>query len=181
MNTNIQSFIIGSAMALTVVVGSSQGRVIHEDFLCFCGGPIFDFELSYDFGTEMDFTGSLDSYDLFTGELWLYSDRTTVTVNTLAPDEYIESIEIMWTDFCEIGCTAIELVGATDNYRVENTLTGSLETVLVTHEDLGEEILSFSIESYEGRVEEFRVTVVPTQSAFALLCLGGTLLLSRRR
>ena len=172
---------ITCALAIAAVAGISNARIIHEDFLCFCGGPIFDIELDYDFGTDTDFTGSLDMYDLFAGELWLYSDLTTVTVNTLAPDEWIESIEITWTDACGIGCTELEVFGDTMSLIAPNTVVSQTEVVTLTTADLGEQIRYFTLSSFEGRIDEFTVTVVPTPASALLLGLAGLLMLPSRK
>lgn len=159
----------------------TQAREIHEDFICFCGGPIFDLELEYDFGTDSDFSGGTDTWDLFTGELYLYPELVNITVNSLVAGEYIDSIEVMWTDFCGVGCTEFEIFGANGSVSVSNSTVSMLETVTLTRDDLGEDIQSFSLSSFEGRIEEFRVTILPTPAPVVSLGLMGLLAIRRRR
>ena len=170
-----------AAILIAGLAAPSQAREIYEDFICFCGGPIFDIELDYDFGTDSDFSGGTDTWDLFTGELYLYPELVNITVNSLAAGEYIDSIEVMWTDFCGIGCTELEVIGANGSVSVSNSTVSMLETVTLTRDDLGEDIESFSLSSFEGRIEEFRVTVLPTPGTLALLGLGGLFAIRRQR
>ena len=168
-------------LAISVIAASTQARVIHEDFRDMAGGPAFDPELTFDFGTDTDFTGGGDTNDLFAGALWLYSDLVTVSVNSLAPDEYIESVEVSWTDFCGIGCTIIQAVGATTDLALANTVVSSTETRSISSMDLGENIEFFRLSSFEGRMNKLTINIVPSPSALSMLGLGGLVIARRRR
>jgi hypothetical protein len=168
-------------LALSLVAASTQARVIHEDFRDDAGGPAFNPELTFDFGTATDFTGGADTHDLFAGELWLYADLVTVSVNSLAADEYIESVEVSWTDFCGVGCTIIQAVGATSNLALTNTVVGSTEIRSISSMDLGENIEFFRLSSFEGRMNKLTINVVPSPSALGMLGLGGLFAARRRR
>ena len=163
--------------ALTGVAGLSQARVIVEDF----DGPGFNMELDFDFGTDTDFTGGGDTHDLIDGVLWQYSDLATVTVNSLLPGEWIESVEVTWTDYCGIGCTELEVFGASDNALFGNMMVGTQEVVLATAGDLGEPITHFTISSFEGHFEGITINIVPAPSSLALLSMGGLMLRRPRR
>lgn len=164
-------------VALTGIAGVSNARVIVEDF----DGADFNPELNFDFGTDTDFTGGGDTHDHIDGVLWMYADLATVTVNSLLPGEWIESVEVTWTDFCGVGCTALELFGDSDNALFDNNLVGSQETVLGTVDDLGEPITHFTLSSFEGRFEMVTVNIVPNASSMALFGVGGLLIARRRR
>lgn len=168
-------------LALSVIAASTQARVIHEDFRDMAGGPAFDPELTFDFGTASDFTGGGDTNDLFAGALWLYSDLVTVSVNTLAADEYIESVEVSWTDFCGLGCTNLEVFGATTSLNAPNMDVSSTEIITLTSLDLGESIEYFTLSSFEGRMNKLTINIVPTPSALGMLGLGGLVIARRRR
>ncbi len=168
-------------LALSLIAASTQARVIHEDFRDDAGGPAYNPELTFDFGTDTDFTGGGDTHDLFAGALWLYSDLVTVSVNTLAPDEYIESVEVSWTDFCGLGCTIIQAVGETTDLALANTVVSSTETRSISSMDLGENIEFFRLSSFEGRMNKLTINIVPTPSALGMLGMGGLLIARRRR
>lgn len=168
------------ALTVAAAANCSIGRMIHEDFFGATGAGEFDTELNFDFGTDSDFSG-FDTHDLFSGELWLYADLTTITVNTLAPDEWIESIAVTWTDFCGIGCTNLEVFGDTMSLASPNTVVSQTEVVTLTSGDLGEQIRSFSLSSFEGRMDEFTVTIVPTPASSTLLGAAAILMFSRRK
>lgn len=171
--------VITMTAAVACLGAAAQAREIFEDFLDGSGGAAFDPELSYDFGTDTDFTGVLDTHDLFPGELWLYADLVTVNVSSLAGGEYIRSVVVTWTDNCGIGCTQLEIFGASSSAMLGNTDVSVTQTVSLSTADIGEPILYFTLSSYEGRIDEFRVTVVPTPS-IAVMMLMGTLFARRR-
>ena len=154
-------------------------RVIEEDFLSLDGGAIFDDRLTYDFSS--DFSGGNDLNQLLPGELNLFPDEAMITVNDLAPGEYIQSVEVIWMDFCGIGCTTLEVFGATTSVSESNMITGEPEPVFLDADDLGENITSFSLSSFEGAIELITVTVVPAPGSVAALGLGGLCLTRRRR
>jgi hypothetical protein len=168
------------ALIFAALTGLSHARIIHEDFFGSTGDAEYDSELNFDFGTDSDFAG-FDSHDLFAGQLWLYADLTTVTVNTMGIDEWIQSIELTWTDNCGLGCTNIELFGDTMNLITPNTVVGQTETIFLTDADLGEQIRYFSLSSFEGRIDEFTLTIVPTPASASLLAIGAILLLPSRK
>lgn len=171
------------SIAAAIVAGglavSAQAREIYEDFFDANGLAAFDPELMYDFGTDSDFTGSLDTHDLFPGELWLYADRVTIGVGSLGAGEYIESVTVTWTDFCGLGCTQLEVFGGSGTAAVGNGIVGVAETVTLSVQDIGGPIDFFALSSSEGRIEEFRVNIVPAPSAGVLLLMGSVL--ARRR
>lgn len=170
---------IAAAIAAGGLAVSAQARDIYEDFLDAGGVGAFDPELIYDFGTSSDFTGSLDTHDLFPGELWLYADRVIIGVGSLGPGEYIESVTVTWTDFCGLGCTQLEVFGVSGTAAVGNGIVGVAETLTLGAPDIGGPIDFFALSSFEGRIEEFRVTIVPAPSAGLLMLMGGVL--ARRR
>jgi hypothetical protein len=162
------------------IAGSASARVIVEDFSDGMGGAAFDAELTYDFGTTSDFTGSLDTNDLFPGNLWLYADAVSVTVNSLSAGEYIESVEVEWVDFCGVACTTFGVSGATSSATQFNALVGSTEIWSLSTADIGEEIEEFSLSSFEGRIDRITVNVVPAPASATLL-LGSLVALRRKR
>lgn len=166
-----------SALIVATLASNSLARIITEDF----DGMDFNPELTFDFGTDSDFTGGNDTSDHMDGVLWLYADRATVTVNSLAAGESIQSVSVTWTDFCGIGCTVLELFGDSDNALIDNSIVGSAETVTLTVDDLGEPITSFQISSFEGRFEEISINIVPTPASTALLGIATILLLPLRK
>jgi len=164
-------------VALAGFAGMSNARVVVEDF----DGADFNPELTFDFGTDTDFTGGGDTHDHIDGVLWMYADLATVTVNSLLAGEWIQSVEVTWTDFCGVGCTALELFGDSDNALFDNNLVGSQEIVLGTVDDLGEPITHFTLSSFEGRFEKVVVNIVPSPSSMALFGVGGLLIVRRKR
>jgi len=172
---------ITTALAIACLSGATHARVIHEDFDDGFGGAAYDAELTFDFGTSTDFTGGGDTNDLFPGVQWMYADLATITVNSLAPGEYIESVEVNWTDFCGTGCTTLEIFGAGSSMQVVNSLIGSPESVALSDFDLGAPIDYFTLSSFEGQFVDIWVTVVPTPSSLALLGFAGIASIRRRR
>jgi len=166
-----------SAVILAAFAHSSLARVITEDF----DDADFNPELTFDFGTDSDFTGVSDTSDHIDGVLWLYADLATVTVNSLAPGEFIQSVRVTWTDSCGVGCTALELLGDSNTVLIANSLVSQTETVTLSIDDLGEPITSFEISSFEGRFEEISINIVPTPASTALLGLATIFLLPLRR
>ncbi len=176
------------ASFMCVVVGAAaatvNGQVIMEDFVDGGGGAAFDPGLSYDFGTATDFTGVLDHHDLFPGALWLYADSVNVRAIGLAADEYIESVEVTWEDFCFPPCTTLTIngeLGATAS--VTASQTSVIETWVLSTSDIGgERITSFDLSSFEGRIDSINVRIAPAPAgSLALAGLGGFIALRRRR
>ena len=174
-NTMNKMISICAIVSVAVASNASDGRVIVEDF----DGAGFNPELTFDFSS--DFTGEGDTSDHMDGVLWLYSDLADVSVNTLAPGEWIESVEVTWTDFCGTGCTNLEIFGLNNSLAIGNTDIAGSETVLLTSVDIGESIQHFTISSFEGRIEEVVVTVVPTPGPLALVGVGALAMIRRKR
>lgn len=164
---------LGATCVLLAVSGSVNARTIVEDFLDGMGGAAYDTELDYSFN-DGDFWG------LLPGELNLYPATANITVNSLVAGEYIESVEVVWTDFCGLGCTSIEIYGASSTATQFNTTVGSQETWVLSTADIGEEILGFALDSNEGRIERITVNIVPAPASVSLL-LGGLLAIRRQR
>lgn len=179
MSAQIQ--IIAAAALAGLTTSVLANRLIIEDFDDGNGNAAFDAELTFDFGTSTDFTGGLDTNDLFLGELNLYSDLVTVSVNSLGAGESIGSVTVMWTDFCGIGCTDMQVFGATSSASVENALVGTQETFTLSAADIGEAIEFFTLSSFEGRIDRIEVLVVPSPGPLALLGLGLVGTARRRR
>ncbi|MBO6514116.1 MAG: hypothetical protein JJ974_09145 [Phycisphaerales bacterium] len=163
-----------AALALAGLATSSTARLIIEDF----DGADFNPELNFDFSS--DFT-DFDTSDHMDGVLWLYSDLADITVTTLGPGEWIESVEVTWTDFCGLGCTNLELLGDNNSFNIGNADVQGSETVFASMADLGEPITNFTISSFEGRIERIVVDVVPAPSALGFLSLAGLAVARRRR
>lgn len=163
-----------TTLAFAGLVSNASARLIIEDF----DGADFNPELSFDFSS--DFT-DFDTSDHMDGVLWLYADLAEITVTTLGPSEWIESVEVTWTDFCGLGCTNLELLGDNGSFNIGNADVPGSETVFASMSDLGEQINSFTLSSFEGRIERVVVDVVPTPSALAMLGMGGLAIARRRR
>jgi len=180
MRTTLAAFAASAMIASSAHAGA---RLIIEDFTDGMGGAAFDDGLNYDFGTATDFTGSLDTHDLFLGELNLYADLVTVTLNTLDPSEYIDVVEVTWTDFCAVGCTQFSVhgeMGATESQG--NVNVGTIESwTLSTADVMGQDITSFTLSSFEGRIERIEVRVLPAPGSLAGLGALGLLATRRRR
>ena len=168
---------LSTALVLGSLAGFSHARIIHEDF----DGAGFNAELNFDFGTDTDFTGGLDTHDHIDGVLWLYADLATISVNSLGAGESIESVSVSWTDFCGIGCTNLELFGVSSSIAMSNSSVGSFETVMLSEFDLGEAITHFTISSFEGRIEAITINIVPPPASIALLGLGSLFMVPRRK
>ncbi len=168
-----------AAAALTASLAAAN--VIVEDFDDGMGNAAFDAALNYDFSS--DFTGGGDTNDLFLGELNLYSDLVNITLAAPMPGEYIEMVEVTWTDFCGLGCTNLTIYGAMGGTAtVGNLDIAGSETVMLSSADIGgQQITSFDLSSFEGRIDSIRVYTVPTPGALALLGLGGLGVTRRRR
>ncbi|MFG0246651.1 MAG: hypothetical protein ACF8MF_11450 [Phycisphaerales bacterium JB052] len=158
--------------SLIAIAGNASARLIIEDFLDDMGGAAFDAELEY------SFQGG--SWDLLPGELNLWPETVDISVNSLTAGEYIESVEVQWTDFCGIGCTSIEVFGATSTATQFNAAVGSSETWTLSTGDIGEEILGFSLSSFEGRFDRITINVVPAPASIVVL-MGGLVTVRRRR
>lgn len=162
-----------AACSMIALSSGVHARTIVEDFLDGMGGAAYDTELDYAYNTG-------DFWDLFPGELNLYPATANITVNSLVAGEYIESVEVVWTDFCGLGCTSLEIYGATSSATQFNTSVSTQETWTLSTGDIGEEILGFSLHSFEGRIEQITVNIVPAPASASLL-LGGLLAIRRRR
>ena len=167
-------------LAVVGMTGVANARVIVEDFT-----GTHQLELSYDFGTGTDFSGPNpgDDNDFFPGVLWLYPDLVTVTVTSLEAWEYIESVEVTWTDWDGLGRTKLtaydSLLG---NASVVHSATGVPETVMLSTLDLGgENIDYFTLESWEAEIDRIVITIVPSPSSVVLLGFGGLIAVRRRR
>lgn len=167
--------------AAVVVASQASARDIVEDFTDGMGNAMFDSELSYDFGTATDFTGFGDTSDLFVGELWLYADLVTVSVNSLMAGEHIESVTVEWVDFCGPACTEFTVTGMNGSASQFNAAVGASETWTLGMGDLGEPVVDFSLSSFEGRIDRITVTVVPAPAGLALLAPLGLGATRRRR
>lgn len=162
-----------AAFALLTVAGSAQARTIVEDFLDDMGGAAYDAELDYSFNDG-------GFWDLFPGELNLYPATATISVNSLMAGEYIESVEVQWTDFCGLGCTSLSIFGANSTATQFNATVSSPEIWTLSTADIGEEILGFALQSNEGRIDRITVNIVPAPASATLL-LGGLVAIRRRR
>jgi len=172
MNTIISASVLATLAAANA---TSHARVIVEDF----DDPGFNPELIFDFSS--DFTGGGDTSDHIDGVLWLYSDLAEVSVSTLAPNEWIESVQVTWNDFCGPGCTNLEIFGLNNSMEVGNLDLAGSETVMLSSLDIGEPITHFTISSFEGRFEEIVVNVVPSSGSLALLGIGALGVVRRKR
>lgn len=180
MRTALTALAASAAIAATANAGA---RLIVEDFTDGMGGAAFDSELNWDFGTTTDFTGGLDTNDLFLGELNLYADLATVSVNSLAAGEFIDVVEVTWTDFCGTGCTEFTVNGVMGASATQgNVNIGTQESWTLSSGDLGGEAIdTFELSSFEGRIDRVEIRILPTPSAAALLGLGGLVITRRRR
>ena len=172
------------AAALGTASSADAGiRTITEDFTDGMGGAAFDPELTFDFGTATDFTGTGDTNDLNVGELFLFADLVTVTLNTGDPSEYIESVEVDWVDFCGPGCTNLSVESVMGSVAgVGNSVVSAPETVMLSTSDVGgEQIQSFALSSFEGRIDQITVSVAPAPGALGALAIGGLVAVRRRR
>jgi len=145
---------VAATCALISLTGSVHARTIVEDFLDGMGGAAYDAELDYAFNTG-------DFWDLFPGELNLYPATANITVNSLVAGEYIESVEVVWTDFCGLGCTSLEIYGASSSATQFNTSVSTQETWTLSTADIGEEILGFSLHSLRVVLSGSRSTSCP--------------------
>lgn len=178
LDTRLVALVALTGLTTSAAAGS---RLIVEDFDNGSGVAAFDPELTFDFGTSSDFTGNLDTNDLFLGELNLYSDLVTVTVNSLIAGESINSVSVTWTDFCGVGCTNFGILGMGSSASVGNALVGTQETFTLTAADIGASIDSFTLSSFEGRIDRVLVEVVPAPGVLALLGFGAMGAARRRR
>jgi hypothetical protein len=171
-----------TATAAFATAANAGARLIVEDFTDGMGGAAFDSELNWDFGTATDFTGGLDTHDLFVGELYMYADLATVSVNSLAAGEFIDVIEVTWTDFCGVGCTQFTVNGIMGASASQgNVNIGTIESWTLSSADIGEAIDTFELSSFEGRIERVEIRILPTPSTAALVGLGGLVATRRRR
>lgn len=159
--------------AAALATSFASAGIIVEDFDDGMGNAAYDAALNYDFSS--DFTGGGDTHDLFLGELNLWSDLVNISLASPMPGEYIEMVEVTWTDFCGEGCTNLSIYGAMGGFaNVGNADIQGSETVMLSSADIGgEQITSFDLSSFEGRIDSIRVFTVPAPGAMALLGLGG--------
>ena len=106
-----------------------------------------------------------------------------MTLNTGDPSEYIETVEVSWTDFCGVDCTNLSVQGVMGSAAsVGNSVVSSPETVMLSTTDVGgEEIQSFALSSFEGRIDQITVSVAPAPGALGALAIGGLVAVRRRR
>ena len=174
-------------LAVVGMTGVANARVIVEDFSGHHPHP----ELNLDFGTGTDYWGSNPSDDHFfdflggNSALWLRPDLVTVTVTSLTAGEYIESVEIEWTDHEGQGNTIMTAYSAfsvflSTSVTHPNPFGYSIDS-LSTLDLGGDNIGFFTIESPEVQIHSLTITILPSPSSVALLGFGGLIAVRRRR
>lgn len=183
------------SMLSLCVAGHASAAVLVDDL---SNGPDpisnFDFDLGTSGiqgpgATAGDFSGQDDDNDGFTGlngGLWLFPDAADITFNVPLGD--VLSMEIEGESFVGPGGTNVTFVVDTSTSGLQSfqfpiapgPFSVSSNSVLVPGGGSVLSVESATIDSFEGRFDTITYNLVPEPGSFAVLGLGGLMLMRRR-